>query len=98
VGLRRTLLAPQRRFRTSGRELANIGIEGGHEAAERVVGVLRVLTSAVNFGGHQSLAEIAPHLMGEAGMEAHLGLICLSACLEPAAGLIADLQQALATA
>ena len=52
----------------------------------------------MSFGGVQSLAQIAPHLMWAAGMEARLGLIRLSVGLEHAAGLIADLQQALATA
>jgi methionine-gamma-lyase len=82
--------------------LVTIGIEGGHEAAERVVGALRVITSAVSFGGVQSLAEIPPppppHHMREAGMKPDLGLIRLSIGLEHAADLIADLEQALAAA
>jgi cystathionine beta-lyase/cystathionine gamma-synthase len=80
--------------------LVTIGVQGGHEAAVRVVEALRVVTSAVSFGGVQSLAEIpplpAPHHMREAGMDSSLGLIRLSIGLEHAGDLIADLQQALA--
>jgi cystathionine beta-lyase/cystathionine gamma-synthase len=54
--------------------------------------------SAVSFGGVQSLAQIAPHHMREAGMESSLGLVRLSIVLEHAGDLIADLQQAPAAA
>jgi cystathionine beta-lyase len=80
------------------RGLATIGIEGESEATVRVVGALRVVTSAVSFGGVQSLAEIAPHHLREAGMESSLGLVRLSIDLEHAGDLIADLHRVLAAA
>lgn len=79
--------------------IVTIGLEGPQAAAEDFVSRLGVFTSAVSFGGAESLCEIPPkpsaRLRAQARLAEGLSLVRLSIGLEHPEDLIADLDQAL---
>jgi cystathionine beta-lyase/cystathionine gamma-synthase len=81
--------------------MVTVEVKGGHEAARKFVGALRVFTSAVSLGGVESLAEI-PYFLTHQSMQGTTvaidpATVRLSVGLEHADDLIADLDQALAS-
>jgi cystathionine beta-lyase/cystathionine gamma-synthase len=81
--------------------IVTLGLEGPQTAAEGFVGRLQVFTSAVSFGGAESLCELPPNPTArqrdQAGLAEGLALVRLSIGLEHPDDLIADLEQALAS-
>jgi cystathionine beta-lyase/cystathionine gamma-synthase len=79
--------------------IVTLGLEGPQTAAEDFVRSLQVFTSAVSFGGAESLCEIppppTPRQRAQAGLAEGLSLVRLSIGLEHPKDLVADLEQAL---
>ena len=80
--------------------MVTVEMDGGHEAARRFVGALRVFTSAVSLGGVESLAEIPYFLTHRSMQDSERAIdpatVRLSVGLEHPQDLVADLDQALA--
>ena len=73
--------------------LLSFEVTGGAGAADAVVAAARLIVPATSFGGAESTWERRGRWPGEAAPDA---LIRLSAGLEPASELIADIEQSLA--